>query len=190
MNLNNYSVILFSLAMFSVPSVAEDLKKHTFGIDAGNLLSINFDSDFGILKKNDTSTASLDFYYRYMFNNFVGVQFDRMVGRTVNSTNLINDTGLFNIFSELGYQSFGTAVYGQYQFNKNNHFYGKLGLASTKVSFLVDLNKVYEKEIGLYAATGWEYRFNSGWGLNLEYQIIKHNKFNASTIQFGTSFSF
>lgn len=68
--------------------------------------------------------------------------------------------------------------------------YAKLGVAYTQVSYEVDKQDRDSDDIGFYGAVGWQYRFKSGFGLNLEYQYIPMKELELQGINVGISYKF
>lgn len=83
-----------------------------------------------------------------------------------------------------------TTAYGEYALSRGNSLYAKLGAAYTQVSYEMDKQEMDSNDVGFYGAVGWQYRFKSGFGLNLEYEYLPMKELELQGINFGMSYRF
>ncbi len=74
--------------------------------------------------------------------------------------------------------------------SRGNSLYAKLGAAYTQVSYEMDKQEMDSNDVGFYGAVGWQYRFKSGFGLNLEYEYLPMKELELQGINFGMSYRF
>jgi len=81
-------------------------------------------------------------------------------------------------------------VYGEYALSSGNSLYAKVGTAYSKVSYEVGQQDKDSNDMGFYGAAGWQYRFKSGLGLNLEYQYVPMDELQVQGVSLGMSYRF
>ncbi|PKH58453.1 porin family protein [Shewanella sp. Choline-02u-19] len=148
--------------------------------------------------EKDTSTSGdnvvYDIYYRYMWHDNFGIE----AGYFAGSSGLASAFGsIFGQINDIEYSGFRTTLYGKYMLSERNSLYAKLGGSANKLSYEWgsswsndELQHSNENDIDLYAAVGWEVRFHSGFGMNIEYQYIPVQALTAQNVNFGISYQF
>ncbi|WAL78222.1 porin family protein [Shewanella sp. DAU305] len=144
-----------------------------------------FETNSGKYDAGDTFTS--DLYYRYMLNENFGFEAGYLMGTGGVASALIS--GISEI-KDLHYQGIRTTAYGEYALSRGNSLYAKLGAAYTKVSYEMDKQEMDSDDVGFYGAVGWQYRFRSGFGLNLEYQYVPMKELELQGVNFGVSYRF
>ncbi|EGT3628084.1 porin family protein [Shewanella sp.] len=144
-----------------------------------------FETNSGKYDAGDTFTS--DLYYRYMLNEHFGLEVGYLAG-TGGIVSVMVD--LVSEVKDLSYQGVRTTAYGQYALSRGNSLYAKLGAAYTKVSYEMDKQEMDSDDVGFYGAVGWQYRFRSGFGLNLEYQYVPMKELELQGVNFGVSYRF
>lgn len=144
-----------------------------------------FETKNGKYDAGDTLTS--DLYYRYMLNEHFGFEAGYLAGSGGVASALVS---VISEIKDLRYQGVRTAAYGEYALSRGNSLYAKLGAAYTQVSYEIDKQDMDSDDVGFYGAAGWQYRFKSGFGLNLEYQYIPMKELELQGINFGISYRF
>ena len=137
---------------------------------------------------------SSDIYYRYMLNEHFGLEAGVMSG-TGGIVSAIS--GVFTSVDNISYKGFRGAVYGQVPLSESNHLYAKVGMSANQLDY--DFRGVFSSDEvksiessgnDFYGAVGWEVRFQSGLGLNLEYQYVPVQELQVHSFNFGMSYRF
>ncbi|MGF1723460.1 outer membrane beta-barrel protein [Photobacterium nomapromontoriensis] len=180
--------ILIGGILITPISHAYDNSTHILGANIGGVGSQSFDTSAGEDADYQISNMSMsgDIYYRYMLNPHFGVEAGFMGG---GGGGVLNWLGLSDV-RNFHYLAGRTALYANLPFLWGNSIYGKIGGTAIRVGYEIDDIERRSTEYGLYSAIGWEYRFNSGFGLNLEYQYISADKFETESYHFGASYAF
>ncbi|ESE39385.1 porin family protein [Shewanella decolorationis] len=144
-----------------------------------------FETKSGKYDAGDTFTS--DLYYRYMLNEHWGLEAGYLAGSGGVVSALVS---AISDIKDLSYQGVRTTVYGEYALSRGNSLYAKLGAAYTKVSYEMDKQEMDSDDVGFYGAVGWQYRFRSGFGLNLEYQYVPMKELELQGVNFGMSYRF
>lgn len=172
-----------NVGMFSLNANANE-SSHILGGSLGygsqELKAKSGDYDAG-----DSFTS--DIYYRYMLNEHFGIEAGYFAGTG----------GVVSVFSEaigdiknLSYQGVRGAVYGEYALSSGNSLYAKVGTGYSKVSYEVGQQDKDSNDMGFYGAAGWQYRFKSGLGLNVEYQYVPMDELQVQGVSLGMSYRF
>lgn len=132
-------------------------------------------------------TLSGDLYYRYMLNEHFGVEAGYLAGSGGVASALVS---IISEIKNLSYNGVRTTAYGEYALSRGNSLYAKLGAAYTQVSYEMDKQEMDSNDVGFYGAVGWQYRFKSGFGLNLEYEYLPMKELELQGINFGMSYRF
>lgn len=129
-----------------------------------------------------------DLYYRYMLNDYIGVDSGLFLGTGGVASAIFDST--INDVKDISYKGIRSALYAQYPVSAGNSLYAKLGANAHKIDYT--LNKVDESEsgVGFYGAAGWQYRFGSGIGINAEYQYIPMSNLEVNGISLGVNYRF
>jgi len=144
-----------------------------------------FETKNGKYDAGDSFTS--DLYYRYMLNEHWGLEAGYLAGSGGVVSALVS---AISDIKDLSYQGVRTTVYGEYALSRGNSLYAKLGAAYTKVSYEMDKQEMDSDDVGFYGALGWQYRFRSGFGLNLEYQYVPMKELELQGVNFGISYRF
>lgn len=144
-----------------------------------------FETKSGKYDAGDTITG--DLYYRYMLNEHFGLEAGYLAGSGGVASALVS---AISDIKDLRYQGVRTTAYGEYALSRGNSLYAKLGAAYTKVSYEFEKQEMDSDDVGFYGAVGWQYRFRSGFGLNLEYQYVPMKELELQGINFGMSYRF
>ena len=154
-------------------------------------------NDFDGISDDDSSDGDnfvYDIYYRYMWHDNFGIEAGYFAGDAGLGSAL---TSVFNGIKNIEYSGFRTALYGQYQLSERNRLYAKLGVSANELSY--DKGRPFssgefthesDNSQDLYTAVGWEVRFHSGFGMNIEYQYIPIQELTAQNLNFGISYQF
>lgn len=179
-------VVLLGLGAGTLSSnaTANDATHHLVGASLGYGAQ-EFETKNGKYDAGDTVTV--DLYYRYMLNEHFGVEAGYLAGSGGVASALVE---AFSEIKDLSYQGGRIAAYGEYPLSRGNSLYAKLGAAYTQVSYEMDKQDRDSDDIGFYGAVGWQYRFKSGFGLNLEYQYIPMKELELQGINVGISYKF
>lgn len=112
--------------------------------------------------------------------------------------------GVVSVFSNLltsegdakdfAYAGIRTAAYAQVHASESNLFYAKLGLSANRLTYNRIINKQeideHHSGVDFYGAAGWEYQFDNGLGVNLEYQYVPVQKLTVKNVFFGLNYRF
>lgn len=174
-----------------------------FGANAGELNHVlggsvgygvqDFESDNGDEFGGGDSIGG-DLYYRYMLNDNLGFEAGIFSGSGGIASAL---TGIFTSVDNISYKGVRGVVYGQIPLSESNHLYGKVGMSANELSYDVTgiFNSDERKRIesdgsDFYGAVGWGIRFQSGLGLNLEYQYVPVQELKVQNFNIGLSYRF
>ncbi|WP_330130914.1 porin family protein [Shewanella xiamenensis] len=144
-----------------------------------------FETKSGKYDAGDTFTG--DLYYRYMLNEYFGFEAGYLAGSGGVASALVS---AISDIKDLDYQGVRATAYGEYALSRGNSLYAKLGAAYTKVSYEFEKQEMDSDDVGFYGAIGWQYRFRSGFGLNLEYQYVPMKELELQGVNFGISYRF
>ncbi|MBQ4892304.1 porin family protein [Shewanella sp. MMG014] len=143
--------------------------------------------------KNIDSTLTSDsigyeVYYRYFFHDKFGVEAAYISGGNF----WIGD---FSKASNIKYNNFRIALYGEYTLSNINHLYAKLGVSANKLNYKLkdengNVKHVSDSGADLSATLGWELRIESGFGINIEYNFLPVQKLTAQNLNIGISYRF
>lgn len=147
--------------------------------------SQEFETKTGKYDAGDTVNG--DLYYRYMLNENVGFEAGYLAGSGGMVSAMVST---ISEIKNLSYNGVRTTVYGEYALSSGNSLYAKLGAAYTQVSYEINKQDMDSDDVGFYGAVGWQYRFKSGFGLNLDYQYIPMKELELQGINFGVSYRF
>lgn len=135
-----------------------------------------------------------DIYYRYMLNNNFGIEAGLMSG-TGGVASAIS--GIFSSVDNISYKGVRAAVYGQVPFSKSNYLYAKAGMSANQLDYDIsgffssnEVKSIESNGSDFYGAVGWGIRFQSGLGLNLEYQYVPVQELKVQNFSIGMSYRF
>nr|WP_237703903.1 porin family protein [Shewanella sp. HN-41] len=172
-----------NMGMFSLNADASE-SPHILGGSLGygsqELKAKSGDYDAG-----DSFTS--DLYYRYMLNEHFGIEAGYFAGTGGVVSAFVDIIG---DIKNLSYKGVRGAVYGEYALSSGNSLYAKVGTAYSQVSYEVGDQERDSNDMGFYGATGWQYRFKSGLGLNFEYQYVPMDELQLQGVSFGMSYRF
>ncbi|MCL1058278.1 porin family protein [Shewanella gelidimarina] len=150
----------------------------------------------GFESDNSTSGDNVvyDVYYRYMWHDNFGVE----AGYFSGSSGVFSALGsIFGQINNIEYSGLRVTLYGEYILSERNRLYAKLGASANELSYKWgsswsndELQSSNENDVDLYTAVGWEVRFHSGFGMNIEYQYIPIQALTAQNVNFGISYQF
>jgi len=136
----------------------------------------------------------VDAYYRYMFNENFGIEAG-LFGGTGGVVTAI--TGLFAEVDNISYKGIRGTLYGQVPLSESNHLYAKLGASANRLSY--DVSPIFSSDVSksvetsgsdFYGAVGWGIRFQSGIGMNIEYQYVPVQELKVQNFNIGMSYRF
>ncbi len=137
-----------------------------------------------------------DIYYRYMLNDNFGIE----AGLMSSTGNGGIGTAISSIFASvdnISYKGARAVVYGQVPLSESNHLYAKAGMSANQLNYDVsgffssDVIKSIESDgSDFYGAVGWGIRFQSGLGLNIEYQYVPVQELKVQNFSIGMSYRF
>ncbi|WP_434340004.1 porin family protein [Motilimonas cestriensis] len=170
-----------AIALVSGTAMAGE-SNHVIG---GNFVMGNVDERLGGQPEEDDGYSSFDVYYRYLFDSHFGLELGYMNAGSVGMGSR-NDNSVYQRS-----EGIRIAGVGQYSLSQRNSLYAKAGLAH----FNVDYNSIIgesgeQSTTGFYSAAGWQYRFDFGLGLNVEYQYIPVDDFKVRGVAIGASYRF
>ena len=154
-------------------------------------------NDFDGLADDDSGDGDnfvYDIYYRYMWHDNFGIEAGYFAGDAGIASAF---TSIFTGIKNVEYSGFRATLYGQYMLSERNRLYAKLGVSANELSY--DQGRPFssgefthesESDQDLYTAVGWEVRFHSGFGMNIEYQYIPVQQLTAQNLNFGISYQF
>ncbi len=137
---------------------------------------------------------AIDAYYRYMFNENFGIETGIFRGTGGVVTAL---TGLFSEVDNISYKGVRGAFYGQLPLSESNHLYAKVGASANRLNY--DVSRVFSSDViknvetsgsDFYGAVGWGVRFQSGIGINIEYQYVPIQELKVQNFNIGMSYRF
>ena len=182
------NLIIFSTFLISPFSFAENNVKHTLGATASAYGFFNFETNS---IEGPTSGISMeqDIYYRYMLNEYIGIENGFMLGGGGLIQDVQGDKHNGDIRNRY-YFGFRSALYAQYPLIKKLYLYTKVGGALIQSRYSINENKFKLENKGLYGALGMKYKFTSGWSIDIEHKRITGGDFESHTYAIGTSYSF
>ena len=164
---------------------------HIFGVSAGY--------GFQDLEQSDNHDSSagdnfvVDIYYRYMWHENVGLEAGYFTGSGGVASIF---TGVITRINNIEYSGYRAALYGEYMLSDSNRLYAKLGASANELSYHVGnwgsdkVNYFEDDGTDVYAAVGWGIRFNSGLGMNVEYQYVPVQALEVQNLNIGLSYRF
>jgi len=175
-----------------------EFKRHTFGtqIAAGGVEFEGIDTDNG-------GVGQFYSYYNYAVNRNFAIELGINIGGDIDDwecrevsdndwhcTDLNHD--LFGQgIDDIEFTSVVLAAKGILPLSKRNSLYGKLGIHNYHYDLFSNNHKVADDSgIGLYLAAGWEYRWDSGLGLNVGYEAYDMDDLETFTLNTGLSYQF
>ncbi|MDB2386476.1 porin family protein [Shewanella sp.] len=162
----------------------------------GGSLGYGFNEFKGVAADNNEGGDNIvyDIYYRYMWHDSIGIEAGYFGGETGLSSAFV---GIFTGIENVEYEGARAALYGQYLLSERNRLYAKVGMSTNKLSYDIkrpfshdEYRHVVERGQDLYTAAGWEFRFHSGFAINVEYQYIPVQALTAQNLNFGLSYQF
>ncbi|WP_299786878.1 porin family protein [uncultured Shewanella sp.] len=178
-------------SLLSVGAYAGD-SNHIVGGSVGYGIQ-DFESESGQETGGGDSFA-IDAYYRYMFNENFGIEAGAFSG-TGGVASVF--TGLFTEVDNISYKGVRGAIYGQVPLSESNRLYAKLGASANRLSY--DVSRAFSSEVSksvetsgsdFYGAVGWGIRFQSGIGMNIEYQYVPVQELKVQNFNIGMSYRF
>lgn len=138
--------------------------------------------------------GGIDAYYRYMLNDNFGLEGSVFSG----SGGIISAlTGMFTTVDNISYKGVRAAIYGQYSLSESNSLYAKLGASANQLNYDVSgvfgsgtTESIETDGTDFYGVLGWGIRFQSGLGLNLEYQYVPIQEVIVQNFSIGLSYQF
>lgn len=183
--------LLVAVCLLGVPAYASE-SNHIIGGNIGYGTQ-DFESDNG-KEFGAGDSLSTDIYYRYMLNNHFGVEAGLMAG-TGGIVSAISS--IFSSVDNISYTGFRGAIYGQVPLSESNHLYAKVGMSANQLDYDItgffssdEVKSIESSGSDFYGAVGWGIRFQSGLGLNLEYQYVPIQELQVQSFNFGMSYRF
>ncbi|HIC8839367.1 porin family protein [Aeromonas veronii] len=180
-----FTPLVVATAIFSSVAIATPsphIVGATLGYGTQSFKAQNGDQADG----GDNMTA--DLYYRYMFNDYIGIDSGILFG-TGGVVSALFDATL-NDVKDIHYKGIRSALYAQFPVSSGNSFYAKLGANAHRVEYTINKEDQSNSGVGLYGAAGWQYRFDSGIGLNAEYQYIPMPRLDVKGVSVGLNYRF
>lgn len=183
---------VFVLMSVLVSSCYANADKHIIGGTVGYGFQ-----DFDSTNTRDSEPGDSfvgDLYYRYMQSEYFGAEAGFMSG-TSGVVSAVSS--VFSGIDNINYKGFRGTVYGQVPLSQSNHLYAKIGLSATQLEYdysgafhSQEIKSVKSRGNNFYGAIGWEFRFRSGIGINLEYQYSPVQALQVQSLNIGTSYQF
>ena len=155
--------------------------------------SQDFEADSGD-KFGGGDSVGVDAYYRYMLNDNFGLEGSIFSGSGGIASAF---TGLISTVDNISYQGVRAAIYGQIPLSESNSLYAKLGASANQLNYDVSgifgsgtTESIETDGTDFYGAVGWGIRFQSGLGLNLEYQYVPIQELIVQNFSIGMSYQF
>ncbi|KLV05079.1 hypothetical protein ABT56_12815 [Photobacterium aquae] len=184
------SALILSGLIFSATASAYENTTHVIGGNIGGIGNQYYELEEKIDSEHNELDVSMgtsgDLYYRYMLSPYIGVETGFMAGGGGGVLNWLNLIEVDNFH----YLAGRVALYGNVPLFSNSSLYGKAGGAATRISYEINEHEKSSTEYGFFGALGWQYRFNSGFGLNIEYQYMNAGNFETESYLFGASYAF
>ncbi|AQS39417.1 Outer membrane protein beta-barrel domain [Shewanella psychrophila] len=183
------SIVIVSILSFG--AVAGE-SNHIIGGNIG-YGSQDFEADSGE-KYGGGDSVGIDVYYRYMLNDNFGIE-----GSVFSGSGGIASafTDILTTVNNISYKGVRAAIYGQVPLSESNSLYAKLGASANQLNYDVTgifgsgTTKSIETDgTDFYGAVGWGIRFQSGLGLNLEYQYVPIQELIVQNFSIGMSYQF
>lgn len=179
--------IILCAIIASPMAISNDDLKNVFGFNYGFYSPEYYDISF---KNVDYETGhvltSTDIYYRRMLNQYIGIEAGGMVG----GGDFITDWLYKLDMTGFQYSGMRMAFYGRLPIAFGVSVYTKLGGATARVRYKLYGMRIIERESGLYGAAGVEFRFDSAWGINAEFQKMDLSALNTDAFYIGGSYMF
>ncbi|GIU28686.1 porin family protein [Shewanella sp. MBTL60-007] len=154
---------------------------------------------FQDLEKSESHSSSggdnfvADIYYRYMWHDNLGMEAGYFAGSGGVASIF---TGIISSISNIEYSGYRAALYGEYMLSASNRLYAKVGASANELSYDVgrwgsdEVSHIETNGTDIYAAIGWGLRFNSGVGINIEYQYVPVQTLEVQNLNIGMSYRF
>ncbi len=139
-------------------------------------------------------SIGIDVYYRYMLNDNFGLE-----GSVFSGSGGVASvfTSFFSTVDNISYKGVRAAVYAQVPLSASNSLYAKLGASANQLNYDVSgvfgsgtTESIETDGTDFYGAVGWGIRFQSGLGLNLEYQYVPIQELIVQNFSIGMSYQF
>ena len=139
-------------------------------------------------------SVGIDAYYRYMLNDNFGIE-----GSLFSGSGCVVSvfTGIFSTADNIRYKGVRAAIYGQVSLSESNSLYAKLGASANQLNYDISggfgsdtIESIETDGTDFYGAVGWGVRFQSGLGLNLEYQYVPIQALVVQNFSIGMSYRF
>ncbi|WP_394204700.1 porin family protein [Shewanella waksmanii] len=135
-----------------------------------------------------------DIYYRYMWNANIGVE----AGAFAGSSGIAGAIGgIFSRIADINYRGYRAVFYGQYPLSESNSLYLKAGASRNQLQYTLlegiggePSQEVDSNGTDFYGALGWQLRFQSGIGINVEYQYVPIQTLTVQNFNIGVSYRF
>lgn len=195
--LTKISTSLLALTI-STAALADDNSVHTVGVQVGGggLEYKNKDTD-----GTGLATSYLYYNYKLMSNYYVelgllgGADVDWNCDEVAGEWECFSDNDIKNDFDldadKLDMNALVIALKSDLSLSKRNRLYGKVGVSYYDYDIdLKDDKAVDENGIGFMLEGGWEYRWDTGIGMNVGLQYQKMGDLNSNSLNIGISYSF
>ena len=191
------SISLFSLMLLSAYSNAQD-RPHTYGLVTGAASGEYKNSN----KDGDGFAQAYLFYNYQIMDNFsvelaynAAIELDSWECNETSDdrwTCGTNDKPMFGLLAnEMELNGFVVAIKGEAPLSKRNSLYAKLGAQYYDYTFTRNNNFVEgESGTGVFFEAGWQYRWNSGIGMNVGLRYQDMGELTLKSPNVGISYSF
>ncbi|MEP1740791.1 MAG: porin family protein [Kangiellaceae bacterium] len=200
---NLIAITTLSLALASGSVVAdesstESSKQHTFGLSAAA-----GGAEYKGSSADGDGVAHLYGYYNFNINKNFSFEAGLIAGTDADDWRCeeveddewecrSDNDPIFNLQAdELTYGSLVVAMKGKLELTARNSLYAKVGGQFYDYEFQRDNQKLESEDgFGAFLEAGWQYQWDSGWGINAGYQYVDMGDLEISTLNFGASYSF
>ena len=176
------AIILMSMTLSTAQAAGSP---HTIGVGVG-YGKLDFESK----SKNsydDGDGVVWDLWYRYQLTEHWGAELGYLDG----------DSGLIDAIldgisdiHDLRYKGARASIYGVYPLYKHGGLYAKVGYGVFDVKYTFNKQNQSDNDNGFVGALGFEHRFTSGFGLNVEYLYIPLDHITVQSAILGMSWRF
>jgi hypothetical protein len=165
---------------------ANESKHHTIGVNLGfGEITNGFD------KNEDGFEFTDGVFYEYQFNNVWAVYTAYLSGSDIGC--FICGTGNDDLFTrpKLNYDSYLSGIKGSLQLSQRWALFGKLGVNYYKTEF-ADNKQSNDSQtgIGVFAATGFDFRAYNGFGLGFESKWLDMGELKSVNYTLNFSYRF
>lgn len=190
--------LILTVALSFNAAAQDNIKRHSVGVQA-SVANVEF--------KNSTNdgngVAQMYLHYNYAFNHIFSLEAGLNAGQENDDWKCEQDDddkwsckeknlSLFDMNADkVEYSNIVIAAKAQYKLSQRNSLYGKLGAQyydyeiKQRSTVLAD-----DTGVGLYVEAGWQYRWDSGIGMDAGLKIMKMGDLKVAGTTLGISYAF